>query len=143
MFPQVAFALGVVPLNPHLYLHYRTDGKGRLAIPIQWFVVGEIIEKLNIPKFQYEAEEAQWWDQHREETAQWMEEAAAAGQTTTLANVLERARQRAGTTPTVSIRIAPDDISRARTLAAKKGLRYQTYLKMLLHEALQREERAG
>lgn len=140
VFPQIALALGVVPLNPHLYLHYRTDGKGRLAIPIQWFVVGEIIEKLNIPKFESEAEEAQWWDQHREGTAQWMEEAVAAGQITTLANVLER---RAGTTPTVSIRIAPDDISRARTLAAKKGLRYQTYLKMLLHEALQREERAG
>lgn len=72
-----------------------------------------------------------------------MEEAAAAGQTTTLANVLERARQPVGATPTVSIRIAPDDINRARILAAKKGLRYQTYLKMLLHEALQREERAG
>jgi predicted DNA binding CopG/RHH family protein len=102
-----------------------------------------MIEKPNIPKFESEAEEAEWWYQHREETAQWMEEAAAAGQTTALANVLERARQRAGITPTVSIRIAPDDISRARALATKKGLRYQTYLKMLLHEALQREERAG
>jgi predicted DNA binding CopG/RHH family protein len=102
-----------------------------------------MIEKRNVPKFESEAQEAEWWDEHREETAQWMEEAAAAGQTTTLASVLERARQRAGTTPTVSIRIAQDDINRARILAAKKGLRYQTYLKMLLHEALQREERAG
>src|ERR1022692_3317242 len=42
---------------------------------------------------------------HREETARWMEEAAATGQTTTLSEVLLRARQRAGTTPTVSIRI--------------------------------------
>ncbi|MGA2143539.1 MAG: hypothetical protein ABSH49_01005 [Bryobacteraceae bacterium] len=50
-----------------------------------------MIEKPNIPKFESEAEEAEWWYQHREETAQWMEEAAAAGQTTTLANVLERA----------------------------------------------------
>jgi hypothetical protein len=43
--------------------------------------------------------------------------------------------------PTVSIRIDPEDIQRARSLAAKKGLRYQTYLKMLLHEALEHEER--
>jgi predicted DNA binding CopG/RHH family protein len=32
-------------------------------------------------------------------------------------------------------------LARARTLAAKRGLRYQTYLKMLLHEALDAEER--
>ena len=99
--------------------------------------------KPNIPKFKSEAEEAEWWDAHREETAQWMEEAAAAGQTTTLAGVLQRNRQRAGATPTVSIRIDPADVDRARSQAARKGLRYQTYLKMLLHEALQREERAG
>ncbi len=102
-----------------------------------------MIRKSNIPKFKSEAEEARWWDQHRKETAHWMEEAAAAGQTTTLADVLGRARQRGGATPTVSIRIDPDDITRARALAAKRGLRYQTYLKMLLHEALLREERRG
>jgi uncharacterized protein (DUF4415 family) len=94
-----------------------------------------------MPKFRSEAEEAKWWDEHREETAPWMEDAVAAGRTTTLAAVLERARQRAGATPTVSIRIDPDDVSRARTLAARRGLRYQTYLNMLLHEALQREEK--
>jgi predicted DNA binding CopG/RHH family protein len=47
-----------------------------------------------------------------------------------------------GRTPAVSIRIATADLSRARTQAARKGLRYQTYLKMLLHEALDREEKA-
>lgn len=98
-------------------------------------------EKREIPKFKSEADEAAWWYAHREETARWMEEAAATGQTTTLSEVLQRARRRAGTTPTVSIRIAPEDIARARGLAEKKGLRYQTYLKMLLHEALEREQR--
>jgi len=92
-----------------------------------------------IPKFESEEEEARWWDQHREETAQWMEEAVDRGETTTLSELLEGRRQRAGSTPTVSIRIDPEDIKRARTLAAKKGLRYQTYLKMLLHEALEHE----
>ena len=42
---------------------------------------------------------------------------------------------------TVTIRIPPDELTRARTLAAKRGLRYQTYLKMLLHEALDAEEK--
>lgn len=99
------------------------------------------MQKRKIPKFKSEADEAAWWYTHREETARWMEEAAAAGETTTLAEVLQRARQRAGTTPTVSIRIDPEDIARARVLAEKKGLRYQTYLKMLLHEALERAQK--
>ena len=97
------------------------------------------MQKRKVPKFTSEADEAAWWYVHRQETAQWMEEAAATGQTTTLAKVLKRARQRGGATPTVSIRIAPQDVARARALAEKKGLRYQTYLKMLLHEALERE----
>ena len=53
-----------------------------------------------IPQFQSEQEEAQWWDEHRGETAEWMEQAVAAGQTTTLSEVLERNRQGAGSTPT-------------------------------------------
>ena len=100
-----------------------------------------MIRKPDIPEFQSEAEEAEWWDQHREETAEWMEKAAADNETTTLSDVIQQARQRAGAIPTVSISIDPDDITRARSLAAKRGLRYQTYLQMLLHEALQREER--
>jgi predicted DNA binding CopG/RHH family protein len=37
------------------------------------------------------------------------------------------------------------DIERARLLAEKRGMGYQTYMKMLLHEALEKEEkrRAG
>jgi predicted DNA binding CopG/RHH family protein len=99
--------------------------------------------KRQIPEFHSEAEEAKWWDEHKEATAQWMEEAIRSGQTTTLADVMQRARRKAGTTPTVSIRIDQEDIAKARGQAAKKGLRYQTYLKMLLHEALQREEGPG
>jgi predicted DNA binding CopG/RHH family protein len=52
----------------------------------------------------------------------------------------ERA-SKAGASPTITIRLAEDDLTRARTLAAEKGLRYQTYLKMLLHQALNSEEK--
>jgi predicted DNA binding CopG/RHH family protein len=94
--------------------------------------------KPEIPKFESEAEEAQWWFDHREEMASWMENAVAEGRTSSLDEILDK--RRSGSTPTVSIRIDPADISRARTLAEKRGLRYQTYLKMLLHEALKRED---
>jgi hypothetical protein len=94
--------------------------------------------KLEIPKFQTEEDEAQWWFDHREETGLWMEKAVAEGRTTGLPEILARRRQ--GATPTVSIRIDPADISRARSLAERRGLRYQTYLKMLLHEALEKED---
>jgi hypothetical protein len=40
----------------------------------------------------------------------------------------------------ITIRFAEQDLWRARDLATKRGLRYQTYLKMLLHEALDNEE---
>jgi len=93
-----------------------------------------------IPKFSNEAEEAQWWFDHRDETALWTEKAVKEGRATSLAAILQK-RHQPGSTPTVSIRIDPADISRARALASRRGLRYQTYLKMLLHEALEREDR--
>jgi predicted DNA binding CopG/RHH family protein len=38
--------------------------------------------------------------------------------------------------PSTTIRLDPDDIAKARVQAAERGLRYQTYLKMIIHEAL-------
>ena len=93
-----------------------------------------------IPSFATEAEEAQWWFDHREETSDWLQKAVVEGRTTNLKQIRER-RARQGNTPTVSIRIDPADLARARSLAERRGLRYQTYLKMLLHEALEQEGR--
>ena len=39
----------------------------------------------------------------------------------------------------ISIRLPAPDIAAAQKLARKKGIPYQTYLKTLLHEALERE----
>jgi predicted DNA binding CopG/RHH family protein len=41
----------------------------------------------------------------------------------------------------ISIRLAATDLVTASRLAARKGLPYQTYIKSLLHEALQSESR--
>ena len=42
----------------------------------------------------------------------------------------------------ITIRVAISDIERARALAAQKGIGYQTLMKMLLKEALDRESGA-
>jgi predicted DNA binding CopG/RHH family protein len=41
----------------------------------------------------------------------------------------------------ITIRIANSDIERARKRAEKKGIGYQMYIKMLLRESLDREEK--
>lgn len=98
-------------------------------------------DKLKIPKFANEADEANWWYEHRDELAKAFEDAAGRGELRT-GSVARQARERAaGVTPTTTMRLDPEDISRARALAAKRGLRYQTYLKMLLHEALAADEK--
>ncbi len=94
-------------------------------------------------RFRSEAQEAEWWAKNQDYVAKRFEEAKVAG-TLGRGSVSRLARQKvsaAGPSPTITIRIAENDLERARALAAKKGLRYQTYLKLLLHEALDRDER--
>src|SRR5437868_15029744 len=95
------------------------------------------------PPFKTEAEEAEWWAKNQDLIANRFEQAKDAGKLGkgTVARVArERARQ-AGPAPTITIRLPEDDLARAKTFAAEKGLRYQTYLKMLLHQALKSEDR--
>lgn len=91
-----------------------------------------------IPAFPSEAEEAQWWYKNRRQLDKDFEEAAAKGELRRLDRAALLARLRA--TRTVSIRLPEVDIARARLQAAKRGLPYQTYIKSLLHEALNRGE---
>lgn len=92
-------------------------------------------EALKSQNFKNEAEEAEWWEQNQDALAQDFEDAAAAG------TLGRGTAARKGSTPTTTIRLDPDDISKARVQAEKRGLRYQTYLKMLIHDALQREDK--
>jgi predicted DNA binding CopG/RHH family protein len=43
----------------------------------------------------------------------------------------------------ISIRLPAPDLALARQLAQRKGLPYQTYIKRLLHDALDRERVSG
>ena len=57
---------------------------------------------------------------------------------TPLSDRPEHPLYRAVTRP-VTIRLNATDLLAARAISKKKGLPYQTYIKMLLHEALERE----
>jgi hypothetical protein len=100
---------------------------------------------LKIPKFATEAEEAKWWYENRDLVFKEFQKAAKEGR-------LGRGGARRlfaekgipfpepKPTPTTTIRLDPEDIAKARVQASERGLRYQTYLKMIIHEALRNAE---
>lgn len=87
-------------------------------------------EKRILPDFKSEAEEAKWWFDNQDELDKDFAQAAAEGR------LGRGTAARIGGIPTTTIRLDPDDIILAREQAGKRGLKYQTYLKMLVHEAL-------
>ena len=95
------------------------------------------MENRVLPNFASEADEAKWWFEHRDELDQDFLKAAEEGRLGR-----DTVARRMGL-PTTTIRLDPTDIQMARDQAEKRGLRYQTYLKMLLHEALLRESKAS
>ena len=87
--------------------------------------------KVRIPRFKSEKEEAEWWDANPEVATSIMSRALKAG------------TARRGPLKTVTMRLPVADIRAAQGLAESRGLPYQTYIKMLLHQALERELRAS
>ncbi len=86
-----------------------------------------------IPRFKTEAEEATWWDAHPDFLAEQFEKAAKEGR-------LQRGIPKS---KSVTIRVPVRDLETAQRLAERKGLPYQTYMKMLLHQALEKERLTG
>lgn len=91
-------------------------------------------EQFQKKAFQNEEDEANWWDQHQDSLAEEFQKAAAEG------GLGRGTVARKGITPTTTIRLAAEDIALARNQAGKRGLKYQTYLKMLIHQALRQED---
>jgi predicted DNA binding CopG/RHH family protein len=82
-----------------------------------------------IPKFKSEVEEAVWWDAHPDFVVEQFETAAKEG----------RMLRGVPKSKSVTIRIPMRDLEAAQRLADRKGLPYQTYMKMLLHQAIEKE----
>ena len=89
---------------------------------------------LKTPKFKNQGEEALWWEKSQSLLLNEFEQAAKVG--TLGRGTLMR---RKGQTPTITIRLDPTDVELARAQAEERGLRYQTYLKMVIHQALAQE----
>lgn len=78
------------------------------------------------PEFRSEAEEAKWWDRHQDLISGLL---------------LKHGRRGAVPTKNISVRLPVTDIERARKLAVKRGIGYQTLIKTLLHDALKKESK--
>ena len=93
------------------------------------------MEKRILPDFKSEADEAKWWFDNQDELDKDFAQAAAERR------LGRGTAARIGGIPTTTIRLDPEDIALARDQATQRGLKYQTYLKMLVHEALLRNQR--
>jgi hypothetical protein len=94
-----------------------------------------------VPKFKCEDEEADWWasragrDYVKQKSAGARSEGDKARGSSLVAKMNEKSSVQ------IAIRLPHADLARARKLAERKGLGYQTLLKMLVHEGLARESR--
>ena len=102
---------------------------------------------LKIPKFATEAEEAKWWYENQDLIFKEFQKAAKEGRLGRggarrlfAEKGIPFPESKATPMPTTTIRLDPEDIAKARVQAAERGLRYQTYLKMIIHEALRSVE---
>ena len=103
----------------------------------------EVMKKKSIvmPKFVNEAQEADWWAS-REGRAFVKQKAAGtpkkggALRGSRVVGQLNKVRS-----VQIALRLPEPDIAKARELATRKGIGYQTLLKMLVHEGLRREAR--
>jgi predicted DNA binding CopG/RHH family protein len=90
------------------------------------------MKQVVIPKFSSEAKESAWWDAHRFEIEVEIRQRMSQKSPLTLGNLMVGRK----TSQPVTLRVSKEDLETARQLAIRKGVGYQTYIKMLLREAL-------
>ena len=96
-----------------------------------------------MPRFKSESEETDWWASKagRAYLKQKSSEAQSKG-TTTEGSRLVAMLNKKSSVP-IAIRLPEADLAQARKIAGRKGIGYQTLLKMLVHEGLAREAARG
>lgn len=96
---------------------------------------------LLIPKFKNESEEADWWASPAGRAFARQKTAESRSQGTKPRGSPLLARLNRENTVQIALRLPETDLEKARQIAARKGVGYQTLLKMLVHEGLAREAR--
>ena len=94
-----------------------------------------------MPKFVNEAQEAEWWASRegREFVKQKAAGTAKRGGASRGSRLVRQLNKVASVQ--IALRLSEPDVAKARELATRKGIGYQTLLKMLVHEGLRREAR--
>ena len=92
--------------------------------------------KHSMPGFRSELEEAALWDAHPEVITELFLKARKEGR-------IKRLPVVRGATKPVTIRMPVADVEAARKIAERRGVHYQTYIKGLLHQALERERKVS
>ena len=95
---------------------------------------------IEIPPFATEADEADWWAS-REGRAFLKDAAANSPKSGTAKRSRLVAKLNRTSSVQIALRLPEPDVAKARELATRKGIGYQTLLKMLVHEGLRREAR--
>ena len=97
-----------------------------------------------MPKFGNESDEADWWASRAGK--EYVKKKAAIAQSerrkvrgSRLVATMNQNNQKSSVQ--IALRLPQNDLAQAREIAERKGLGYQTLLKMLVHEGLAREAR--
>lgn len=98
-------------------------------------------KSIRVPKFVSEAQEADWWASREgrefvKQKAAGTGKKAAAPKGSRLVSQLKKVAS-----VQIALRLPEPDVAKARELATRKGIGYQTLLKILVHEGLRREAR--
>ena len=94
---------------------------------------------IELPKFRNEDEEADWWASR--EGREFLKQKSASTQRKPMKGSRLVARLNRPASVQIALRLPEPDLEKARELATRKGIGYQTLLKMLVHEGLRREAR--
>jgi predicted DNA binding CopG/RHH family protein len=96
---------------------------------------------LGMPRFKSESDEADWWASSagrayvKQRSAEVHSKGSKSRGSSLVANLSEKRRVQ------IAIRLPGADLERAREVADRKGIGYQTLLKMLVDEGLAHEAR--
>lgn len=91
--------------------------------------------KADKKRFVSKAEEAAWWEANEERIASAFENALTNGYVGPCRLIVT------GDSTVAKIRLSSRDAAKVREQAAERGSGFHVYLKMIIHEALRKEER--
>jgi predicted DNA binding CopG/RHH family protein len=102
-------------------------------------------KRIEMPHFKNESEEADWWASQagRSYVSNQSTKAQAKGIKVKGSSLVTKLTNTKKSSVQIAIRLPEADLKQARTIADRKGIGYQTLLKMLVHEGLKREARRG